>query len=177
MAPKKDTSLIKYLTATAVAIVLVIAPLGSYFYLKSGFDYRVKYIEELEEKPMDAVLLDSLNQYFATPKVRLIHIPGKKPKEELELLRQIDRRMVDKTYFETITFSNVPTGRNGDIIYIGTRSWIQNLDYTFYLTDTSGTVRNFYKMSPDLSKTLIKHLAVLIPMPKKRQIILKRDLE
>ena len=43
-----------------------------------------------------------------------------------------------------------------------------------YLTDTSGLIRNSYTLSDEDIKKLVAHTAILLPMPKKKEIKLRR---
>lgn len=168
----------KYIMASAVVAILILAPLGSYLYLKSGFSYRLKAMEELEPKEIDSQLKVWLSTALEpNTKVTLIHLPGEEVSQELALLKQLDERIVDKTSFEIISFADEDPGYEGDIIYRPGFNVSQIEKHPFLLLDTAGIVRNYYDMDETTSKRLIKHLAVLIPMPERREIKLKRELK
>jgi len=49
---------------------------------------------------------------------------------------------------------------------------------SFLLFDTSNVLRAEYKLSDDVGKELIRHLAVIIPIPaQKSEVKLKRDIQ
>ena len=167
----------KYISALAVALILIGAPLGSYFYLRSGFEYRVQYLEELEPKDSIPLVVGQDNFIRKTNgKVRLIHRPGSSLQEELEILTAIDKQIVDKTFFSAITLDTSGLGDDGDIKSVNVSSARENLKSAFTLIDTSGIVRHEYSVDADTKKDIIKHLSVLIPMPKHTEVVLKRTI-
>lgn len=169
----------KYVMAAAVVAVLIVAPLGSYFYLKNGFSYRIEALEELTPKETSSrvqLVLDSLSENRG--KVQLIHFPSFHESEELALLHQLDKRIVDKNSFEIISFSD-DTDTNSEIVFPSHENMAELMgrDSTaFVLVDTSGVVRQYYSFNENTAKALIKHLAIIIPMPKRKDIKLKRDV-
>ena len=170
----------KYLSALAVVLILIGAPLGSYMYLRSGFEYRIQYMEELE--PRDSVpLVLGIDNFIrkTNGKVRLIHVPSSDGvSDELKLLEEVSEQIVDTTYFAAITLANIGPSQEGSKV----RS-IQEDPSTlptsdpFIVVDTAGLLRSSYSLDENTKKRIIKHLSVLIPLPPKQQIVLKRTME
>ena len=157
----------KYLVAAAVTAIIVLAPLGSYIYLRKGFKYRLQAIEELKPKninPDHRATLDSL--WSGSGKVNLIYFASEDSLRELEIYNKIEERIVDRTRFDLSRIS-----------YDYSHKTEANMEYPFYLLDTSGAVRNYYHTEEHTSANILKHLSVLIPMPKRKEIKLKRDVK
>ncbi len=168
----------KYLIASAVVLMLIGAPLGSYFYLKSGLKYRLESQEQLKPKEVSEEILSSLEKVRTTQTAALIHTASDNREADVKLLLEIDDRIVDRDHFELISFSNPASfGEIRDIRFVDDPSLFQNYDQRFVLVDSAGVVRNTYSAEQDISKELIRHLAVVIPLPKHRDIRLRRELE
>ena len=61
----------KYILALAIVILLIVLPLGSWYYLNSGLDYRKQSLVELAVKvKVDSTLAIKLN---LTKKTTVIH--------------------------------------------------------------------------------------------------------
>ena len=168
----------KYLIASAVVLMLIGAPLGSYFYLKSGLKYRLESQEQLAPKEVAQDVLSSIEKVRTSKTAALIHTASDNREADIKLLMEIDDRIVDRDHFEILTFSNetlFTTVR--DIRFVNDSSLFDSYDQRFVLVDSAGVVRNTYSAEEDISKELIRHLAVVIPLPKHRDIRLRRELE
>lgn len=167
----------KYLVAAAVVAMLIIAPFGSYFYLKSGLVYRLESMEQLKPKEASAEYKAFLDQVVNPHMAALIHLGGDDDLKGIELLKQVDDRIVDRDNFELFTLSSKGTFEpNAEIQYVEDLEIVDS-EYQFMLIDTAGTLRYEYAYGPDHSKDMIRHLAVIIPVPKSREIKLRRELE
>ena len=62
----------KYLIASAVVLMLIGAPLGSYFYLKSGLKYRLESQEQLAPKEVSQEVLSSIEKIRTSKTAALI---------------------------------------------------------------------------------------------------------
>jgi len=164
------------LSGIAVVFMLVIVPIVSYVFLRKGFEYRKDSITQLEEKVLDADLKMHLSKYAPhVGNAQLIHIPSSQNLEEQEVIIAIDDKIVDRDRFDIISFTKdkdteddqqikfVPAGRNIET------------PYSFILIDTADVVRGVYPYDGDVGKELMRHLSVVIPVPQRRTITLKRD--
>lgn len=169
----------KYLGASVLTFFLVGAPIGSYLFLKSGYEHRLHSIEELKEKELSPELKTFLSLKLPTDGMaKLVHLPGADPQKEFDLLAQISEKIVDRNRFEIISYYTNADKLKTRRIRIDTSSAaIPSSEFEYLLIDTSGLVRNTYKLSAQTSKLLMRHLAVVIPVPKSRSIQLKRDLQ
>ncbi len=168
----------KYLIAAAVVLVLIGAPFGSYFYLKYGLEYRLESQEQLKPKEVDASVIRAIKELVPYGTAALIHTRGDEDTKGIELLNKVGERIVDRDYFAiyssaaSTNFDKIskvtsdPSAKMKDLI-----------DDHFILIDSAGIVRNTYPGNKDISKELIRHLSVVIPLPKNREIKLERELE
>ena len=164
------------LVGASVVFMLVIVPIISYVFLRKGFEYRKESIFQLEEKKIDPDLESYLDTYVPhIGNAQLIHLPGEDLSSELQLLSEIDERIVDRERFDIISFGD-ELDIEDQIDHVRGPASIQS-PYAFILIDTSASVRGVYKYHEDLGKELIRHLSVVIPVPRKRNITLQRDSE
>ena len=169
----------RYLIASAVVAILILAPLGSYIYLRSGLKYRLESQAQLSPKEISPELRIKLDSLVSRHRAALVHISTDNNPIDLSLLKKIDDRITDRDFFDIISYSTDRTA-------FGEKSKIKIVDLPvmehltndhFILIDSSGAVRKTYKGGEDFSKELIRHLSVVIPLPKSREIRLKRELE
>lgn len=164
------------LVAGAVVFLLVVVPIISYFFLRRGFEYRKESLTQLEAKEISHQLATSLHDYaLHTGNAQLIHIPGSELEKEVAILEAIDEQIVDRDRFDILSFSEdpLPTSEK-KITYVPEAKGI-DADYSFILIDTANVIRGTYSYHDDLDKELIRHLAVVIPVPKRKTIKLQRD--
>ncbi len=160
----------------AVVFMLVIAPAISYLYLKKGFDYRLESINQLQEKEISADLRNYINEHDPFKgNARLLHFPSEHISEELRVLDIIDERIVDRDRFDIISFGREPSINRKDKIIFRGASPYHAKDYQFMLLDTSNIVRGTYPYYDEVGKEIMRHLSVVIPIPRKREITLLRD--
>lgn len=168
----------KVVSGLAIVLVLIIAPIGSFFYLRAGLKYRLESQEQLEAQEISESLKKSIIDVITPYHVSLLHLGGDADEDGLDLLSKIDDRIVERDFFEVITnasLSSLPPKTNilsKDINVSSESNQVQ-----FVLLDTSGVVRHLYNFGEDHSKSLIRHLSVVIPMPKSREIKLNREIQ
>lgn len=173
----KKRSIRSIITTIAVIAVLVIAPLGSYIYLKNGFAYRVESIAQLKEpKPVAPEVITFIEKHAPFKKnSRLVYFPGKDKAAEIKVVDLIDRRIVDRERFDIVSFSDMKTGRKlHQIDYIDV-SETPTTDIQFLLLDTSNVIRATYAYEPEIEAEILRHLSVVLPMPTRKNIHLKRE--
>lgn len=169
---------IKYVAAAAVVAMLIIAPFGSFFYLKSGLKYRLESMAQLEPKIIDESKQEVVKQVLQPQMAALLHLGGDTDAKGIDLLKQVDDRIVDRDNFEIFTNASKSNFKaTAQIQYIDSELVESLKENQFMLFDTSATLRYVYDYGPDHAKLMIRHLAVVIPVPKSREIKLKRELE
>lgn len=157
--------------------MLIIAPLGSWVYLKLGVDYRKGSLEQLTPKEIPSSLKAGLGSLISeTGKAKLLHINSLDDSEAKELLNRIDTAIVDKTFFDIVSFGKSRGDAASGILYKNKEPI--DYDYPLILLDSMNVMRAEYKMDENTGKDIMRHLAVVIPMPKQvNKIQLKRDID
>lgn len=162
-----NTYHMKYIIASAVVCLLIGAPLGSYFYLKSGFVYRLESLADLKPKELSADLKSVFDlQVPHNNKVRLIYLEKENNPLASDQFNAIQDKIVDTSYFQTVRVQGDPEH------YLTAGG-----DYDFYLLDTAGVLRNYYASNDQTLKEIIRHLSVVIPLQKRNEIKLERDIK
>jgi len=170
--------MMKYIAGIAVVLMLIGAPLGSYFYLKNGLKYRLESQEQLRVKIVSEKIQNHIETVRTPKTAALIHTAHDDRVADIELLDRIDERIVDRDHFEIISLSRpFESDRALDIRFVSDSLLFSGYDQRFILVDSAGAVRNTYTNDEDISKELIRHLSVIIPLPKHRDIRLRRELE
>jgi len=165
------------LIALAVVAILVLAPIGSYLYLRKGFEYRLESLDQLVEKKAPEGVMDHIEKNAPFAKnARLIHLPGSSGADELNLVHQIDDQIVDRERFDIVSFSR-SDGRDikREITFLGGTDLKAPEDIQFMLLDTANAVRGLYAYREDLGKELIRHLSVVVPVPRRKPVKLVRN--
>lgn len=169
---KKKTGI---LVALAVVATLVLAPIGSYFYLRKGLEYRLESLDQLQEKKVSPEILSLVERSAPfNGNARLIHFPSNQVEAEIDLLISVDDQIVDRARFEIISFSNaLKSAEEQNINFVGTTETTTEMQ--FMMIDTSNVVRSTYIYNENLGKEIIRHLSVLVPVPTSRSVTLQRE--
>lgn len=175
--PKKKNSK-PIILGIAVAAVLIAAPLGSFLFLQNGYEYRLESLDQLKPKEISIQSQDLINQHAPfTGNARLIHIPGEEPASEDLLLHQIDEKIVDRERFDILGFGTQIQNREDHEIQYLNMSGLTTSKEQFILIDTANVIRASYSFQPDVEKEIIRHLSVVIPVPRSKKIKLNREKE
>ena len=162
----------------AVAVVLIGAPLGSFLFLQHGYEYRLESLDQLQPKEISSQSEGLIEQHAPyTGNARLIHIPGNDPEKEDLLLHQIDEKIVDRDRFDIVGFGVQHQSREEHQIQYLNLNELTPSDEQFILVDTANVIRASYRFQPDVEKEIIRHLSVVIPVPKSKKIKLNRQKE
>ena len=159
-----------------VVLVLIVAPIGSFFFLRNGIQYRIDSLDQLAPKVIDSQLQGVIK--LSAPfngNARLIHIPGEQVNEELQILQRLDEKIVDRERFDIISLMDEPEQFEDHNISFNSSNHFVRFDEQFVLIDTSEIVRGVYPFEKGLEKVLIRHLSVVIPIPKRKSITLQRN--
>lgn len=157
----------KYLRGLAVVFVIFVLPAGSWYYLQSGYNYRVGALQELEPKgQLIPLAKEKETKDLITDKVTLICLCEGVSDEDMTTLKNIEEKY-DSRGFQVIRLAQ------SDADY-------QSLKNKYgpdplILIDIKRQLRNTYTLSPDDIKEVVKHIAIVIPMPSRQKIKLKRE--
>ncbi len=157
----------KYLVATVVVVVLFILPIGSWYYLSTGLDYRMDALELLKPKgkiKVDTQSSNALNRktaFIVTKKVgdhtlNDIYSQYGSQKSFLLLTNQQPNAEVPNWKMMTPDLLNLLKDNYPEAGII--------------LTDTSQMVRNIYSIDPDDFKLAIEHTAIVLPRLKELDV-------
>jgi len=155
----------KLISWILLILFVVVVPLGSWFYLKKGLDYRKGALQELIAKDSLERSSDSLGLIFG--KTTIIVLDSAVGTSITEGIRD--------------QFKNTPgfqvVYKNGD-----DEQWPGSYLKGFFdkyqgsaymLIDTSGKLRNVYENTDYDLKKLIEHTAIVIPRPVEADIKVK----
>jgi len=157
----------KYLRGLSVVFVIFVLPAGSWYYLQSGYNYRLQALEELEPKGQFINLdLEQENQDLLEDKVTLVCLCEDANQEELTTLDNIEDKY-DSRGFQVLRL------KQDAVDY-------SNISATYgagplFLIDKDRELRSTYDFEEDEIKELVKHAAIVIPLPSRKKIKLKRE--
>ncbi len=160
----------KYLVSAVVFIMLFVLPLGSWYYLQSGLDYRKEALVELE--PKGEFSNSMVDKESLKSKTTLMH------------LKPVDNNVIQEIFgqyggSQTFQLMSIETPEEG------AKNWIEIDEFTansissananagFLLIDTSGQLRNSYPADMDGVRRLIEHTSIVLPRIKEMDVKLK----
>ena len=179
-----------------VLALLIIAPLISYYYLKSGADYRLELLDELKPKKSlkDFKLQIDSSYTFADDdlkgKVTLLSV-GRLNNDENQNLKKIDDQFGPNSFFQIVTIGAVAPPKKviGKWSHIEAKaetvrnfineefnpSYFNETNKMICLIDSSRQLRREYKhLHGGELNSLVEHLAIVLPRPPKSDVILDR---
>lgn len=150
------------ISLVVLGALLIIVPLGSWFYLQRGLEYRKSALTELKEKKHLPEIPDSVNVFKG--KTTLLFFDYQKASEILV-------PVVDQ-FKDAFTFQIA--GSKNDNVFAEVPGFILDslrMDgKLFAIVDTSGSVRNYYSSDMKDLKDMVEHLAIVLPQPKEKDI-------
>lgn len=163
-------------------LMLVILPLGSYLYLRSGVDYRLAALDMVTPK---GELLDftyyknglKLNSSRAlNHKTSIIHIDQSNDNDRY--IQGIFDQFNQSENLELLQLKedSVSNHLEGfDIVYTPEFRDIESnyKDYDILLVDTSLQIRSYYDLNDSTINELIRDIAIVLPLKKKSTIKMK----
>jgi len=158
----------KLITWFFLIILVVIVPLGSWFYLKEGLDYRKGALLELT--PKDSIPRDSDSLQIIFGKTSIIVIDSLVKNDIIEKIREQFKNTpgFQVSFISENSTSALPAEYLKDV-------WVRYAGNSFVLIDTAGNIRNAYKNDSLSIKKLVEHTAIVIPRPKESDIKMKNE--
>lgn len=162
----KNNSLMRFLVAAAVVFMLFVLPAGSWWYLSSGYNYRKSNLEQLEVKgalegklglvaePLKTELITKLKDKVTV----LVMNPGGLDESQQDVIDRIADKYGDRDFFQVVENHSIKLGSS------------------IFLVDRDLQIRNTYNWDKEDVKKLVEHTAIMLPIPKRQTISLKRDL-
>lgn len=156
----------KLISWIALVVMLGVLPVGSWYYLKQGLDYRKGALQELLPKQT----LDGNDTILAVfkGKTTLWVLDSAKAQTALSPIKE--------QFKDAYTYQMAGSWKEHGMIYIPhlvKDSTISNRDYVFALVDTSMHIRNYYTANEQDLKTMVEHLAIILPNAKDKDIKMK----
>ena len=173
----------KYILALAIVILLIVLPLGSWYYLNSGLDYRKQSLVELAVKvKVDSTLAIKLN---LTKKTTVIHRYHFGNSDLISRIGVLIDQFEDNESFQFISIlRDTELYDAEDSVKWKITSFADSLGYMdlffkndFTLIDTDLNVRNYYNSDDSSFTKLIEHIAIVLPRKKDLDIELRRQKE
>lgn len=156
----------RFLIAAAVVFMLFVLPAGSWWYLSSGYNYRKDNLEQLKEKgsferklglvaePLKSELISKLKDKVTV----LVMNPGGLDAKQQDVIDRIADKYGDRDFFQVVEEHSIKLGSS------------------IFLVDRDLQIRNTYNWDKENVKKLVEHTAIMLPIPKRETISLKRDL-
>lgn len=159
----------KNFTGFAVIIILFILPAGSYWYLKSGFDYRKAQLKEIQEK---GAFLDFAQASDAV---------GERLKGSLEDKVAIVQVIKDSTIDTIVPYKIKDQFKNNthfSFLKVNEAEISIQPPYhdSEYFLINNGQLLNSYSGSEQSIKDMMAQTAVTLPIERRKKIKLKRQL-
>ncbi len=163
----------KYLVSAVVFLMLFVLPLGSWYYLQSGLEYRKDALKELE--PKGEFLSSVIDKNILRSKTTLMHL---KPVKKENVIPEIFGQYGGSKTFQLFSIE-APTEK--------AENWLKIDDFTansisaansnagFLLIDTSGQLRNSYPADMEGVRRLIEHTSIVLPRIKEMDVKLKGE--
>ena len=159
----------KLLSWVVLAIFVLIVPLGSWYYLKSGLEYRKKALAELSILEGIDSNLDSLSLFKNRTTLLVISQDSSVKENLLKINDQFKNSPGFNIYVsDTIApFLSIPKNYMSQVFG-------KYDDYDYLLIDNKMQIRNKYHNNIEEIKRLIEHMALIIPRPKEVDIKIKK---
>lgn len=141
-----------------LGLFLVLVPLGSWYYLNQGLQYRKELIKEIQIKTEIAKDSDSLQLLYGSSNLVVLQ----KSKDILEIVNQLNEQFKNSPRFN-IVFKDSVDGYPFLPIGYMSNEWNELNSGTFILLDTLMNVRNTYTAESDQIKKLVEHITMVIP--------------
>jgi hypothetical protein len=156
----------KLISWIVLIALLFIIPFGSWYYLKQGLDYRKTALEDLVTKGLLPEMPDSINVFRGKTTLLVFESTN-----DNDILQPIFAQFKDAYTFQM-------AGISGNHLLIEVDSSVlDNLKLsgkTFALIDTAGNIRNYYTTDREQLKSMVEHLAVILPQPKEKDVKMKK---
>lgn len=182
--------------AASALLLLIGAPLGSYFYLNSGYNYRLETLAELKVKgevqPFN-IVIDSLNGFQDEDlKGKVTVLSNLLKSGEDQFLTDVHDQFAEREEFQMVSFGGVNESGKSDKWTIienqgaMTDAFVKDLTGGIFelerpyhiLIDTALGIRNIYQGNDETSLIqLVEHIAIILPRTKRSDIVHKNSID
>lgn len=164
----------KYIKSLALFLLVVGFPIGSWYYLQKGLDYRKAALEELKPKALISTYVDLSNDQTAifNNKTSLLIMPSSETDPQ-------DIQDIYDQFYMGYTFQLVNANRAYTMPEEENDKWkditINEADksFKFALIDQENHARGFYGETTEEKRRLVEHMAILLPRKPEKDIVEK----
>jgi len=160
----------KLISWIVLSLFVLVVPLGSWFYLQQGLDFRKASLAELKVKDSLNLSLDTLSVFKGNVSLIVMH-PSTESDKSISSIKDQFKNVPSFTIFE-----------NGvdcpyQLSYLKSMG-LSDTSSLYAVIDTSGRVRSYYKDNslPNLQK-LVEHIAIIMPKAKEMDIQMKNQVQ
>jgi hypothetical protein len=161
----------KYISSIAVLALIFIVPLGSWYYLKQGLDYRKDALKTLAPKDSIDLKMDTLNLFNGQTTI----VVNQGSDSLNKVISTIGEQFKNTPKFQ-ILYLDSTINSNGKVIpvmYLD--SFFQKYkSYHYLLIDNKMKLRNYFGGDQDGIKKLIEHTAIILPRPVEADIEVRK---
>lgn len=161
----------KYITSIAVLALIFIVPLGSWYYLKQGLDYRKDALKALLPKDSIDARLDTLELFKGQTTI----VVNKGSDSLNKVIATIGEQFKNTPKFQMLYIDST-LNVNGKVIPSNYMNdfFTKYKDYHYLLVDHKMKLRNYFGGDQEGIKKLIEHTAIILPRPVEADIELKK---
>lgn len=169
----------KYIISFIVLVLIIVLPALSWYYLRSGYDFRLDLIQKLEAKKLiDADLESTDGLSLKTTlghKTSLIVDKFKANLRRVEDVHdQFDQAFTYQTVFVSNELCDVVQKPLQKCLQLDANVMHELLDgHAFAIIDTNMQVRNWYDDADTSYQKMVEHMAVVLPRVPNKDIIEK----
>jgi len=157
----------KIIRGLAVILVIFVLPAGSWYYLQQGYNYRLGALQELEPKGQFVQLsIEEARPELFGEKITLICMCDEASVDELTILNNLEEKS-DSNMFQIVRLKN----RDIDSQLLHDKYGEDKL----ILVDKDREYRKSYGFEQVALNELVKHVAIITPLPARQKIKLKRQ--
>ncbi|MFZ1703694.1 MAG: hypothetical protein WAT79_05075 [Saprospiraceae bacterium] len=155
-----------YFSWLVIGAFLVVIPLGSWYYLQQGLDYRKNALALLQTKHTLPILPDSLDVFSGKTSLVVLDTNA----AVLNAVSLIQDQFKDAYTFQIVgninqTYTIQIPKEVADLFHIGQGQ--------FAIVDTASQVRRYYTDEMAQLKEMVEHLAIVLPKAKDKDIKMK----
>lgn len=173
----------KYFLGIIVCLIIFGLPAGSYYYLDKGYNYRMTALKEIEPKgiiqDVKVVGAEQENLHQVLNKQTSLIYHGALNQENREVIDRVFEKYGERDLFQIFGLHKDSSTLNR--VDLWQEFVVADEDILFdsedmILVDTSYQIRSRYMFEEQDIKDMVKHVAIVIPLPTRKTVRLKREM-
>ncbi|KXK40712.1 MAG: hypothetical protein J5I52_09370 [Saprospiraceae bacterium] len=155
---------------SVILLMLVGVPIGTWYYLQKGVEYRMSELAVLTPKDSITTSMDTMGIVKGHTSIILLKSPGNTD----EFMKLMDVYFKEAPRFQLLTVDTI-----NDQLRVLPEGYISNIvdkykDYAYLLVDEDGMIRNTYKSDTTDIQRMIEQTAIVLPLKKDSKIGFKK---